>query len=214
MKSRFRASSLIVALCLLSVTVLVAQTQQNYLLRSDGRVQVNGVLVPSTAVVSPGDVIETAKGSMARIASPGMSMLVGQSSRVVVKRGTLALDKGSASITSSTGAAIGAAQYSIAPSGTTTAKYQIANSGESLSVLSSGGPLAVSSSNGVTKIPSGQVGVISSNVLAVNSASTVWVDSSSVSFDQLSAPDSSPVCKKKTIRECICKTAKQCPLLR
>jgi hypothetical protein len=79
---------------LLLATCIGAQSQQSYLLRSDGQVRVNGITVPTTAVVSPGDLIETSKGSMAKIAAPGVSLLVGENSRVSVKNGSL-VDLGS-----------------------------------------------------------------------------------------------------------------------
>lgn len=204
--------SLICALCLLGTSVLVGQTQQSYLLRSDGYVQVNGVPVPKTSVVLPGDVVETYKGSMAKIASPGMSMLVGENSRISVKSGTLAIDKGSASIASSAGTSIGAAQYSISPTGSSPAKYQVASSGQSVSVLSSNGPLSVTSSSGITKVLSGQTAVISAGSSALGMTTTALVDSSSANFSQLDDLEASRTCRKATLLKCFCKTAKQCSL--
>jgi hypothetical protein len=86
--SYFAMAFLLLAAC------IGAQSQQNYLLRSDGQVRVNGTMVPTTTVVSPGDLIETSKGSMAKIAAPGVSLLVGENSRVSVKNGSL-VDLGS-----------------------------------------------------------------------------------------------------------------------
>jgi hypothetical protein len=206
MKRLLGMPSAVLVLCLFSVFAVHAQ--QSYLLRSNGRVLVNGVPVPATSVVSAGDVIETAKGSMAKIASPGMSMLVGENSHVSVKGGTLAVDKGSASVTSNTGTSIAASQYSITPSGVSNAKYQIANTGSSLSVSSSNGPIAVSSGSGVTQVPTGQVAVISSNMFALTSASNSLVDSSSASFNQTEDLEASHVCRNA--KNCLCKSNRQC----
>jgi len=89
MKRMMRVSPVAVSLFLLIGTCICAQSQQAYLLRSDGEVRVNGMAVPSTTVVSPGDLIETSKGSVAKIAAPGVSMLVSENSRVSVKNGSL-----------------------------------------------------------------------------------------------------------------------------
>lgn len=96
-------------ICLLSAVGLFAQTKQSYLLRSDGDVRVNGIAVPSTTIVSPGDVIETSKGSVAKIAAPGASTLIGENSRVSVKTGTLAVDHLSAASSSNTALSDGSA---------------------------------------------------------------------------------------------------------
>lgn len=88
--------------CILCAFAVSAQTQ-SYLLRSEGAVSVNGIAVPSTALVSDGDVIQTGKGSSAKIAAPGMAMLLGENSRVAVANGKLAVDHGSASIANSRG---------------------------------------------------------------------------------------------------------------
>ena len=101
MQRTIRISTL-VAICLLSAVALFAQTQQSYLLRSAGEVRVNGITVPSTTVVSPGDLIETSKGSTAKIAAPGKSMLIGENSRVSVAAGGLAVHPSGVSAPSAT----------------------------------------------------------------------------------------------------------------
>lgn len=77
------ASFLLIASC------ICAQSQERYLLRSDGSVRVNGITVPTTSVVLPGDIVETSKGSTAKIAAPGKSMIVAENSRVSVSNGRL-----------------------------------------------------------------------------------------------------------------------------
>jgi hypothetical protein len=204
---RFPRTVFTIAICVLTASSLFAQA--HYLLRSNGEVRVNGILVPSTAVVSPGDVIETSKGSVAKIASPGLSMLVGEDSRISVKTGTLAVDHGSASIATNSGALTGASQYSIASAGS--ARYQVANSGQSLSVLSMSGPLRVSGVDATTtSVPAGNLAVFSSNRSALSSASTAVLENSTASFEQFGVTNMSRVCNKKTAKECVCKTAKEC----
>jgi hypothetical protein len=195
------------AICALSATCV--QAQQSYLLRSNGEVRVNGVAVPGTAVVSPGDLIETSKGSIAKIAAPGMSMLVGEDSKVSVKAGFLGVDRGSAAVSSNGGIMTGASQYSIAPEGTNAAKYQIANVGGAVSVSSEKGGLTIMGPNSAaTNVLSGRKTMLTSASANSVHTSSALLDSSSVKFQQVSAPAISGVCR--TAKECSCKTATQC----
>jgi len=87
--NKSRCASYFAIAFLLLIACIGAQSQQSYLLRSDGQVRVNGIAVPTTTVVSPGDLIETSKGSKAKIAAPGVSMVVGENARVSVTKGAL-----------------------------------------------------------------------------------------------------------------------------
>jgi hypothetical protein len=138
MQRTLRGFALVVAICFLGATSLFSQAQKNYLLRADGDVRVNGVAVPSSAIVSPGDLIETSKGSVAKIAAPGVSLLVPENSRVSVKMGTLAVN----------------------------------------------------------------------NLTPASSHSSGLLGGPAVSFEQLSLPATSNVCR--TAKTCSCKTAKSC----
>ena len=206
MKRMIRVSPIAVAFFLLIATCISAHSQQTYLLRSNGEVRVNGIAIPGSTVISPGDVIETSKGSAAKIAAPGVSMLVGENSRVSVKSGSLAVDQGSANVSTNSGILTGASQYSI--SGTGTTKYQIANTAGSLSVLSTGGPLTISGPSGrAASLQSGQKGVFpSSSASSAHSAS--MFDSSTVGFQPMSSSPITQACKNA--RECVCRDGKQC----
>src|ERR1017187_3013486 len=70
--------------CVLFAATAFAQTQPTYMLVSSGLVRVNGVTVPRSTVVFPGDIIETTKGAAAKISAPGTSMLVSENSSVSV----------------------------------------------------------------------------------------------------------------------------------
>ncbi len=197
------------AIWILSITCAFAQAQQSYLLRSEGDVRVNGVTVPGTAVVSSGDLIETAKGSVAKIAAPGVSMLIGESSTVSVRTGFLGVDRGSAAVSSNGSILTGASQYSIAPVGASVAKYQIANVGAGLSVFSDTGRLTITSlTSRPVNLLSGEKTVLQSSGAASGNASSARLDSSAVNFEQLDAPPLSGLCK--AVKDCFCKTAKEC----
>ena len=87
--------ALAVTILFLSVGTALAQNQQTYMLMSEGLVRVNGVPVPRSTVVFPGDIVETSNGAAARISAPGRSMLVPESSRVSVDGG-LVVNSGAA----------------------------------------------------------------------------------------------------------------------
>lgn len=193
--------------CILSAMAVSAQNQ-SYLLRSEGAVSVNGVAVPSSALVSDGDVIQTGKGGSAKIAAPGMAMLLGENSRVAVSNGSLAIDHGFASVSSMRGIATLASQYAIKPSGGTT-RYLVSNYGGSLFITSESGGLGVTGPNMTSRdVPSGQKVRFAAGNYDVSSAA----DSESVqpnTFGQLIGPYSSNLCR--TVASCYCKTAARCP---
>jgi len=195
------------AICLFGATFVAGQSQ-SYLLRSDGAVRVNGVSVPGTAMVSVGDFVETAKGSVARISAPGVSMFVGENSRVSVRSGFLALDQGSAAVSSKGKVLTGASQYSIAPVGVSGAKYQIANLDGSLSVFSKIGQLDIVGPTGGASLGSGQRAILSASKSTSDYGNFTGLDMSSAQFDSSSGPALTNVCRTAAL--CYCRTAKNC----
>lgn len=189
---------------------LSAQTKHTYLLRSDGSVKVNGVVVPGSAVVSTGDLVETDKASAAKLTTPGMAMLVGENSRVTVASDKLAVDYGTASVSTTNGMATRASQYSVSPAGAQTAKYQIVNTGTSLSVTSSVGRLTVNSIlSAPTEIAVGEQVVVSSGAATSNYVGMTLPSGSVGGFTQLTGVGASGICKNA--QGCPCKNTKQCP---
>jgi hypothetical protein len=94
-------------ICVLFAATALAQSQPTYMLMSDGLVRVNGVTVPRSTVVFPGDIIETTKGAAAKISAPGTSMLVNENSSVSVDGNSkLVVTSGSAVANSSSGAIV------------------------------------------------------------------------------------------------------------
>lgn len=206
----FSVRAIALAVCLLGLTLISAQSQESYLLRSNGTVRVNGITVPGTAMVSAGDLIETSNGSVARISAPGVSMFVGENSKVSVKSGFLALDQGAAAITSRSGVLTGASQYSFSPVGTGSARYQIANVDGSLSVFSKAGGLQIAGPGGGSSLLSGQKATLSSSSTGDSARSNFTeLDTSQRTFNQLVVPATSNLCK--TAKSCYCRTAKNCP---
>ena len=196
------------AVCILSAIAVSAQNQ-SYLLRSEGAVSVNGIAVPSSALVSDGDVIQTGKGGSAKIAAPGMAMLLGENSqRVAVSNGSLAINHGFASVSNTGRIATLASQYAIKPVGGTT-RYLVSNYGGSLFITSESGGLAVTGPNMTSRnLPSGQKARFAAGDYDVFSAG----DSESVqptSFGQLIGSYTSNLCR--TAARCYCKTAARCP---
>ena len=194
--------------CLLSAVCTSAQNQ-SYLLRSEGAVSVNGVAVRSSALVSEGDVVQTGKGSSAKIASPGMAMLVGENSRVAVSNGNLAIDRGSASVSSTGRISTTFSQYTIKPLAVNSTRYMVSNHDGSLFIKSESGGLAVTGPNMASKnVLSGQKARFAGGASEVSSAT----DSDSAqpgAFHQQMGSYSSNLCR--TAASCYCKTAAQCP---
>lgn len=196
---------------LLSIFTAAALSAQNgnFLLRSEGNVSVNGTVVPSSALVSPGDVVQTGKGGSAKLVAPGVAMVLGENSRVSVANGKLALDQGSASVTNSGRIATLFSQYSVKPAGSGSATYLVSNKAGSLSVTSANGALAVVGPDLVAKnLLSGQKANFTSAKTSLVSAGD---DASSQpdSFNQLIGAYSSNLCR--TAKSCYCKTAARCP---
>jgi hypothetical protein len=195
-------------ICMLSAVAVSAQSQ-SYLLRSEGAVSLNGMAVQSSALVSEGDVIQTGKGGSAKIAAPGMAMLVGENSRVALSNGKLALDHGSASVSSTGRTATVSSQYAIEPMGGNAARYRVSNDGASLWVASAQGHVSVTAPNrSAISVPSGQKAHFTAghDSLAGGTDSNIEQPSS---FSQLYGSYSSNLCR--TAASCYCKTAARCP---
>jgi len=194
--------------CILSAIIVSAQTQ-SYLLRSEGDVSVNGTAVHSSALVSNGDIIQTGKGGSAKIAAPGIAMVLGENSHVTVTNGKLAIDRGSASVSSTGRIATVSSQYAIEPVGSNSTKYLISNYRGSLSITSQGGELAIAGPNMTSRnLLAGQKARIAAGNYEVSSAADGEKGQAN-SFGQLIGPYSSNVCR--TAATCYCKTAAQCP---
>ena len=195
-------------ICIFSAIILSAQTQ-SYLLRSEGAVSVNGMAVRSSALVSTGDVIQTGKGGSAKIAAPGIAMVVGENSHVSVTNGELAIDHGSASVSSSGRIATVSSGYAIQPVGNNSARYVVSSRSGSLVITSQGGELAVSGPNMTSRnLIAGQKARIAAGNYEMSLAGESDVAQPN-SFGQLIGSYSSNVCR--TAASCYCKTAAQCP---
>ena len=195
------------AVCIFSALALSAQSH-SYLLRSEGAVSVNGITVPSSALVSDGDVIQTGKGGSAKIAAPGMAMLLGENSKVALSKGKLALDQGSASVTSTGRLATVSSRYAIKPLDGYSARYLVSNYGGSLFVTSRSGGLDVTGPEKTSQVLSGQKARFGEGNDSLFSSG----DGESThpgSFSQLIGPYSSNLCR--TAATCYCRTAARCP---
>jgi len=199
-----------VALVACIVVAAVSAQGQNYLLRTEGAVTVNGVAVPSTVLISAGDVIQTGKGGSAKIAAPGMAVLLAENSQVSLTDGALAINQGSASVTSTGRIATVSSQYAIKPVGTGSARYVVSNVGGSLTVTPWHGELAVVASNTVaTNVLTGQKASFTAGKSKVSSVSNETLVEQRDAFSQLMGPYSSNLCR--TAASCYCKTAARCP---
>lgn len=203
----YTVTKMALVVCILGALAASAQTQ-SYLLRSEGSVSVNGAAVPTTALVSDGDVIQTGKGSTAKIAAPGMAMLVGENSRVAVGSGKLAVDHGSASIASRGQVSTVSSHYAIKPASSDFTRYLVSNNGGYLSVISASGALSVTGPDTLAKgVSSGQGTSFALGDYRGGAANAGT--SQPRPFAQLLGPPTSNVCRTAAI--CYCKTAAHCP---
>ncbi len=198
----------VLVVCIFSAIGVSAQSQ-SYFLRSEGAVSLNGTAVHSSALVSDGDVVQTGKGGSAKIAAPGIAMVIGENSQVAVANGKLSLDRGSASITSAGRVATVSSQYLIQPVSGNSARYLVSNYGGSLFVTSRDGELAVTGPNKTSRnLLSGQKARVTAGSYELFSAADNGGGQPS-SFGQLIGSYSSNLCR--TAASCYCKTAAQCP---
>lgn len=198
-----------VALVICIFTLIVSAQSQSYLLRSEGSVSVNGSPIRSSALVSDGDIVQTGKGGTAKLAAPGIAMVVGENSHVTVTNGQLAVDHGSASVSSTGRIATASSDYAIQPVGNNSAKYSLSSHSGSLVITSQSGDLAVSGPNMTSRnLVAGQKASIAAGNYEVSPAKESD-GSQSNSFGQLIGSYSSNLCR--TAASCYCKTAAQCP---
>lgn len=147
-----------IVLALLCVAAFAAlaqgQSSDKAILYSSGVVMVNGRVVPSTTAVFKGDVLQTTNGANALLVSPGARVSIPEGSRVQFQGKTIQVTSGAASVSTSSGVALHANQYSVTPA-SPTGTYAVAVSDKGLKVASQIGTVNVSGGSEAFSVASG-----------------------------------------------------------
>jgi hypothetical protein len=136
-----------------------------------------------------------------------MAMRLGENSRVAVSNGKLAMDHGSAAVSSTGRISTVSSQYAIKPVDGYSARYLVSSNGGSLSVTPKSGGVAITGPSNTSQVLSGQKASFANgnyNLFSSNDGESAHQNS----FGQLMGPYSSGFCR--TSKTCFCKTAGQC----
>ena len=86
------------------------------LLNGTGAVFLNGTQIANSSAVAPGDVIQTRETGAATLSAPGSSIVIQSNTIVRMQSGGFALDRGSVTVSTSTGMSIFSRDLKITPS--------------------------------------------------------------------------------------------------
>lgn len=145
------------AMLLLTPISLSAAELAPAMLYPQGQAMLNGGVVPRTAAVFPGDLIQTEPGSTAHIQGTQGQVMVLADSQVKFDGSAVSLQHGSAAIASSSGmTARLTGNIVVAPDANVESKYQVSDRGGSVQIIARKGRLTVSDAKGSTLLPEGQ----------------------------------------------------------
>jgi len=126
------------------------------LLHPSGKVQVNGALSRQSTALFPGDSIETAEDSVANITAEGSSVLVLQNASVKFMGQDVELSEGGVSVATSTGMAVTADAFTIAPAEQKQSKFEVVETDDLVAVEAQQGAVSVSDGQQTSTVPEGQ----------------------------------------------------------
>jgi len=125
-------------------------------LHAAGRVEINGLPVPATKALLPGDLVETSDNSVANITTAGASIQVMPNSSARFNGATIELSHGDVIIATSSGMAVTIDGLTIRPAAQGRAKFEVAENEDSVTIAAWQGSLTLSDGQQTSTVQEGQ----------------------------------------------------------
>jgi len=126
------------------------------IMRSHGKVQLNGTNPPTTMALFAGDAVQTEADSVANIIAEGSSVLVMPNSSVRFEGKALALNHGDVVVSTSKSLTLTADQVTVAPASDKQAKFEVAENEDTVVIAARKGDLTVTDDQGTSTVQEGE----------------------------------------------------------
>jgi hypothetical protein len=145
--------------CIMVVVVpaaLFAADSGAAMLYSNGTARLNGSTLPRSSAIFPGDLVQTAADSVAKINAVGTSLMVLSDSQVRFEGNAVKLEHGGVAVSTSKAMATRTGQVTVTPSASVWTQFDVKNVDGQIQVTAEKGDLTVSDGAGTTTLAQGQ----------------------------------------------------------
>jgi hypothetical protein len=137
-------------------TLLAADSNAGAMLYTHGPVTLNGSSVPRTSALFSGDVVETGVDSVANINTTGSTVLIKNDSLVQYESGTVELEHGGITVSTSSSMSMRAGTISVSPSGSVLTEFEVKDVDGTVQIAARKGDLTITDDSGTAKLAQGQ----------------------------------------------------------
>ena len=123
---------------------------------SNGTTQLNGFSLPKSSAIFPGDLVQTATGSVAKINASGSSLIILSDSLVQFEENAVKLEHGGVAVSTSKGMATRVGELTVMPAGSVWTQFDVTNTAGEVQITAQKGDLTVSDGAGTTTLAQGQ----------------------------------------------------------
>ena len=145
--------------CLMVVIVpaaLFAADSGLAMVYSNGTTQLNGISLPKSSAIFPGDLVQTATGSVAKINASGSTLLVLSDSLVQFEGNAVKLERGGVAVSTSKAMASRVGDVTVTPTANAWTEFDVAEVDGKVRIAARKGDLTVDDGAGPTLLAQGQ----------------------------------------------------------
>jgi hypothetical protein len=136
---------------------LFAADQSPAMLYSHGSALLNGVNIPRSSAIFPGDLVQTTKDSVANINATGSTVLVLNESLVQYQGSTVKLEHGGVTVSTSKSLATRAEDVTVSPASGALTEFEVRDVDGTVRIMARKGDLTIRDDSGTTStLPQGQ----------------------------------------------------------
>jgi len=121
-----------------------------------GTAWINGVNIPRSSAIFPGDLVQTKSDSVANINAQGSNVSVFSDSLVKFEGDTISLEHGGVTVATSKGLTTRAGDVTITPSSASLTEFRVLDLDGTVRILASKGDLSISDDSGTSTLSAGQ----------------------------------------------------------
>src|SRR5580698_3905078 len=155
-QSRLRSAVCSLLLILFPAQMMLAGETPSAMLYTNGAAWLNGSVVPKSAAVFSGDLLQTRQDSSASIQSNGSSVMVLADSLVKFEGPAVELEHGAVRVTTSRGLATHVGDVTIKPAADTWTEFQVTDTNGQVQIAANKGDVTVQDDKGTTTVTQGQ----------------------------------------------------------
>jgi len=156
MSQRLFSSVVSMALALLVPVQLLGQESASGMVYANGSATVNGTEIPKSVAAFPGDTLQTRQDASATLSTNGSSVMMFSDSLLKYEGTSVAVDRGSVRVNTSTSFEAHACQVKATPVSNTATQYQFAHNDGHVTVVATKGDVTVEDHQGSKTVKEGE----------------------------------------------------------